>query len=162
MSFSSLSPHPGFRPRARVSWISCWSSPVPRLGDEPPASLHLHIQASLHAAHLHVLVEVPVHVIFGCSQFQLFKENSAKMIPGHVVGMARPRAVTHITSDCSSIVSPSPRDSLPHLTPFCATPPPFLPSPTSIWSMVSWYSFSRLLNSDSVSLITFSRLSSCC
>lgn len=63
---------------------------------------------------------------------------------------------------CSSMVCPSPRDPLPLFTPFCAMFSPLPPPPTSIWSMVSWYSFSRLLNSDSVSLITFSRLSSCC
>lgn len=77
------------------------------------------------------------------------------------VGMTRPRAVAHITSDLLQHCLPPPgTDS--HFTPFCAMSSPSPPSPTSIWSMVSWYSFSRLLNSDSVSLITFSRLSSCC
>lgn len=45
--------------------------PVCRAFDEPAAGLHLHIQASLHAAHLHVLMQVAVHVTFGCGQLQL-------------------------------------------------------------------------------------------
>lgn len=46
---------------------------VPLCGalDEPAAGLHLHIQATLHAAHLHVLVQVPVHVALGRGQLQL-------------------------------------------------------------------------------------------
>ena len=46
-------------------------SPVPGLGDEPAAGLHLHIQAPLHAAHLHVLMQVAVHVVLGRGQLQL-------------------------------------------------------------------------------------------
>lgn len=47
------------------------SSPVSALCDESPAGLHLDVQASLHRTHLHVLVQVAVHVALGCSQFQL-------------------------------------------------------------------------------------------
>lgn len=50
-------------------------SPVSALCDESPAGLHLNIQASLHRAHLHVLVQVSVHVALGCGQFQLESEN---------------------------------------------------------------------------------------
>lgn len=46
-------------------------SPVPGLGDEPAAGLHLHVQAPLHAAHLHVFVQVAVHVVLGRGQLQL-------------------------------------------------------------------------------------------
>lgn len=47
------------------------SAPVGRTFDEPPAGLHLHVQASLHAAHLHILMQVPVHVALGRGQLQL-------------------------------------------------------------------------------------------
>lgn len=82
---------------ARVSRLSRRSSPVPRLGDESPASLHLHVQASLHAAHLHVLVQVPVHVVLGRGQLQLREGTGAEMSPGHGAeqgkgGTARPVA----------------------------------------------------------------------
>ncbi len=43
--------------------------------DEPPAGLHLYVQPSLHTAHLHVLMQVSVHVILGCGQFQLQEED---------------------------------------------------------------------------------------
>lgn len=49
----------------------CASVPVFALCDESPAGLHLNIQASLHRAHLHVLVQVSVHVALSCGQFQL-------------------------------------------------------------------------------------------
>ena len=44
---------------------------VSALGDQPPAGLHLHVQAPLHGAHLHVLVEVAAHVALGRRQLQL-------------------------------------------------------------------------------------------
>lgn len=47
------------------------AAPVCRAFDEPTAGFHLHVQASLHAAHLHVLMQVPVHVALGCGQLQL-------------------------------------------------------------------------------------------
>lgn len=50
-------------------------SPVSTLCDESPAGLHLDIEASLHRAHLHVLVQVSVHVALGCGQFHLESEN---------------------------------------------------------------------------------------
>lgn len=50
----------------------CVCAPVvSALCDEPPAGLHLNIQASLHRAHLHVLVQVSVHVTLGSGQLQL-------------------------------------------------------------------------------------------
>ncbi len=49
--------------------------PVSSLCDESPAGLHLNIQASLHRAHLHVLMQVSVHVTLSCGQFQLESEN---------------------------------------------------------------------------------------
>lgn len=45
--------------------------PVSSLGNESPAGLHLHIKTPLHRAHLHVLMQVPVHVRLGCGQLQL-------------------------------------------------------------------------------------------
>lgn len=33
--------------------------------NQSPACLHLHVQTTLHAAHLHVLMQVPVHVVLG-------------------------------------------------------------------------------------------------
>lgn len=45
--------------------------PVSTLCDESPAGLHLDIQPSLHGAHLHVLMQVAVHVALGCGQLQL-------------------------------------------------------------------------------------------
>lgn len=122
-------------------------SPVPRLGDEPPASLHLHVQTSLHAAHLHVFVQVPVHVVLGRGQLQLPKGDGAEINPGHAAEQSRGQG---------QILQGETRS--PPFPTLLSLPPPH----TSIWSMVSWYSFSRLLNNDSVSLITFSRLSSCC
>lgn len=50
--------------------ISC-GLPVSALCDESPAGLHLDVQPSLHGAHLHVLVQVSVHVALSCGQFQL-------------------------------------------------------------------------------------------
>lgn len=47
------------------------AAPVCRAFDEPTAGLHLHVQASLHAAHLHILMQVSVHVALGCGQLQL-------------------------------------------------------------------------------------------
>lgn len=47
---------------------------VPAAFNHSPTRLHLHVQASLHAAHLHVLVQVAVHVALCCGQFHL-KEN---------------------------------------------------------------------------------------
>ena len=44
---------------------------APAALDHPPAGLHLDVQASLHAAHLHVLVQVAVHVALRCGQFHL-------------------------------------------------------------------------------------------
>jgi len=44
---------------------------VSTLSDESPAGFHLHIQSSLHAAHLHVLVKMAVHVWLCCGKFQL-------------------------------------------------------------------------------------------
>ena len=49
--------------------------PVCGAFDEPAAGLHLHVQAPLHAAHLHVLVQVAVHVALGCGQLQLRRAN---------------------------------------------------------------------------------------
>lgn len=52
----------------------CPPPPAPPLCgpfDQPPAGLHLDVQAPFHAAHLHVLVEVAVHVALGGGQFQL-------------------------------------------------------------------------------------------
>lgn len=46
-------------------------SPFSTLRDESPAGLHLDVQASLHGAHLHVLVQVSVHVALCCGQFHL-------------------------------------------------------------------------------------------
>lgn len=48
---------------------------VPATFNHPSAGLHLHVQASLHAAHLHVLVQMSVHIALCCSQFQLESEN---------------------------------------------------------------------------------------
>lgn len=45
--------------------------PFSRAFDQPPAGLHLDVQAPLHAAHFHVLVEVTVHVALGGGQLQL-------------------------------------------------------------------------------------------
>lgn len=45
--------------------------PVSWTFDKPTTGFHLYIQAPLHAAHLHVLVKVAVHVTLGCGQFQL-------------------------------------------------------------------------------------------
>ena len=47
------------------------AAPVCRAFDEPTAGLHLHVQAPLHAAHLHILMKVSVHVALGCGQLQL-------------------------------------------------------------------------------------------
>ena len=47
------------------------AAPVCRAFDEPTAGLHLHVQASLHAAHFHILMKVSVHVALGCGQLQL-------------------------------------------------------------------------------------------
>lgn len=105
-------------------------SPVPALRDEPPAGLHLHIQASFHGAHLHVFVQVAVHVALGRGQFQLSRTERQEQIGFLLVSFNR--------------LSPTQHQRL-----------------TSIWSMVSWYSFSLDLNRDSVSLITFSIDSSC-
>lgn len=44
---------------------------VAALRDESPAGLHLDVQASLHGAHLHVLVQVAVHVALCRGQLQL-------------------------------------------------------------------------------------------
>lgn len=44
---------------------------VPAAFNHPPARLHLHVQASLHAAHLHVLVQMAVHVTLCRGQFHL-------------------------------------------------------------------------------------------
>lgn len=52
--------------------------PVSRLGDEPAAGFHLHVETPLHTAHLHVLMQVSVHVILGCGQFQLEREQGSK------------------------------------------------------------------------------------
>lgn len=46
-------------------------SPFSALRDESPAGLHLNVQASLHGAHLHVLVQVSVHVALRCGQLHL-------------------------------------------------------------------------------------------
>lgn len=83
-------------------------SPVPRLGDEPPASLHLHVQTSLHAAHLHVFVQVPVHVVLGCGQLQLQKGDGAEISPGRCRAGGRAR---------SSREKPAPPISHPSVTP---------------------------------------------
>ena len=56
--------------------VCVWASPVSSLSDESPAGLHLNIQASLHGAHLHVLVQVSVHVTLCRGQFQLESENT--------------------------------------------------------------------------------------
>lgn len=131
LCFSSHSPPPWLQSRARVSRFSCSSLPVPRLGDEPPASLHLHVQASLHAAHFHVLVQVPVHVILGCGQLQLHKGNRAEMSPRHGVVLGRGHSQTRgccppLRTTCSSMVYPSPGDPLPISPPSMPCPPHFL------------------------------------
>lgn len=46
-------------------------SPFSALRDESPAGFHLDVQASLHGAHLHVLVQVSVHVALRRSQLHL-------------------------------------------------------------------------------------------
>lgn len=44
---------------------------VPAAFNHPPTRLHLHVQPSLHAAHLHVLVQVTVHVALRSGQLHL-------------------------------------------------------------------------------------------
>lgn len=52
--------------------------PVARLRDEPAAGFHLHVETPLHAAHLHVLVQVPVHVTLGRGQLQLQQDRAGQ------------------------------------------------------------------------------------
>lgn len=70
-----------------VSWVAAGHRAergrVPAAFNHPPAGLHLYVQASLHAAHLHVLVQVSVHVTLCCGQFHLKEDNkSAWKWPG--------------------------------------------------------------------------------
>lgn len=65
----------------RWGWVG-GLSPFSALRDESPAGLHLNVQASLHGAHLHVLVQVSVHVALCCSQFHL---RSGKVAVTHTV-----------------------------------------------------------------------------
>ncbi len=44
---------------------------VSTVSDESPAGFHLHIQPSLHTAHLHVFMKMTIHVRLCCGQFQL-------------------------------------------------------------------------------------------
>lgn len=44
---------------------------VPAPFNHPPTGLHLHVEAPFHAAHLHVLMQVAVHVALCCRQFHL-------------------------------------------------------------------------------------------
>lgn len=62
-----------------VPWVAAGQRAERRRGpaafDHATAGLHLHVQTPLHAAHLHVLVQVPVHVTLGCGQLHLKKDN---------------------------------------------------------------------------------------
>lgn len=57
---------------------------VSALRDESPAGFHLHIQSSLHTAHLHVLMQVSVHVTLSRGQFQLQEEDSGFWTQGNI------------------------------------------------------------------------------
>lgn len=149
--------------------------PVSTLCDESPAGLHLDIQPSLHGAHLHVLMQVAVHVALGCGQLQLRRRRRRQTVHGDVFVNAnvsfsslsyqtatlqnkflRPGEQSHVTLMDLNQQSFNMRSKSWRKL-YCWS---LLWDLTSIWSMVSWYSFSLDLNRHSVSLITSSMDSS--
>lgn len=51
--------------------VLCRRWTLPATLDHSPARLHLHVQPSLHTTHLHVLMQVPVHVALSRGQLHL-------------------------------------------------------------------------------------------
>lgn len=58
--------------------------PVSTLCDESPAGLHLDVQPSFHGAHLHVFMQVAVHIALGCGQLQLKRRRQTVSVNANV------------------------------------------------------------------------------